>query len=330
MAAARVDNDMGPPGVKQLSQMTAEFTAPSEQVLGGSQFSTTFSKATLTEGCTSVFPPNTSDLPAGCSIPSTCLTNNCVPVNCIPQACLAPGVTLVSLSGFKNAGQVPAADLISPEQALYNILGVYFTGTAVAATFGAPPGTAPLNYLQVYPDDIQYAAMNANSPAPVVETTATIAVTTAQALLNMASQSLMSISENIQPFAMGGLGLPAGGSSGSITITLPEGVAWTATSSASWLTFAGPASGTGNGIGFTYRRLAANPGADRTATITVDGYTFTIEQQASSFNGLMLIGSMPHLAAEGGWNTTFTLLNKSGSAQSVARTSMVPLDPKRV
>ena len=57
-AAARVTNNLGVPGVKQLSQMTAQLTPPSAQVLGGSQLSTTFSIATLTEGCTSIFPPN--------------------------------------------------------------------------------------------------------------------------------------------------------------------------------------------------------------------------------------------------------------------------------
>ena len=38
-------------------------------------------------------------------------------------------------------------------------------------------------------------------------------------------------------------------------------------------------------------------------------------------NGLTLIGSMPHLAAEGGWLTTFTLVNKS-QAPATARMSL--------
>ena len=53
-AAARENNDLGVPGVEQLSQMTALASTPSAQILGGSQFSTTFSVATLTEGCTAV------------------------------------------------------------------------------------------------------------------------------------------------------------------------------------------------------------------------------------------------------------------------------------
>lgn len=203
-AAARVTNNLGVPGVKQLSQMTAQLTLPSAQVLGGSQFSTTFSTATLTEGCTSVFPPNSSDTPAGCIIPSSCNTNNCVPVACIPQACLAPGVTPASLASFKTLGNVPKADLIPPEQALYNLLNIYFDGTPSATAFGGIQGTAPLNYLQVYSGDIQYAESNVNAPAQVVEGSAAVSIT-AEALLNLASAKLFMIGEPSPSITPGGV-----------------------------------------------------------------------------------------------------------------------------
>jgi uncharacterized protein (TIGR03437 family) len=169
-------------------------TSPSAQILGGSQFNTTFSIATLQEGCTSTFPPNANDTPAGCSIPSTCTTNGCIPVACIPQACLAPGVTPASLASYSTYNKVPAADLIPPEQAEYNVLNVYFDGTAVASSFGGTPGTAPLNYLQIYFADIQYAQTNVNAPAQVVEAGGTVS-TTAQDLLNLANQKLAAIAE---------------------------------------------------------------------------------------------------------------------------------------
>jgi hypothetical protein len=85
MEAARVGNvNLGVPGVKQPSQSTAQLTSASAQILGGEQFNTTFSIATLQEGCTSTFPPNANDTPAGCSIPATFTTNGCIPVACIP------------------------------------------------------------------------------------------------------------------------------------------------------------------------------------------------------------------------------------------------------
>ena len=215
MAASRVGNaNLGVPGVKQLSQSTAGLTSPAGQILGGSQFNTTFSVATLPEGCTSTFPPNANDTPAACTIPSTCTVNGCIPVACIPQACLAPGVTPASVAAFKTFSSVPAADLISPEQAEYNVLNVYFDGTAVASSFSGTQGAAPLNYLQVYSEDIQYAEQNVNAPALVVEGSATMS-TTAQALLNLASAKLFTIGEPSPSILPGGV-VPVASSVGAI------------------------------------------------------------------------------------------------------------------
>jgi len=78
-------------------------------------------------------------------------------------------------------------------------------------------------------------------------------------------------------------------------------------------------SGTGDGtLSF---QVAANAGPDRSATITVGGFSFTIEQQAGSISGLSFIGSMPHIAAQENWTTEFTLVNKS-TASGLARLSL--------
>jgi hypothetical protein len=113
--------------------------------------------------------------------------------------------------------------------------------------------------------------------------------------------------------------LSASGDNGSLSLTFPPGQAWTASSNESWLTLIGPASGTGNGI--LSFQVAANAGADRSATITVAGIAFTVEQQADSIPGLAFIGSMAHLAAEENWTTAFTLVNKS-AAPALARLSL--------
>jgi uncharacterized repeat protein (TIGR01451 family) len=102
------------------------------------------------------------------------------------------------VASFKILSRVPAADLISPEQAEYNVLSKYFDGTAAASFFGGTPGTAPLNYLQIYSPDILYATAHVNAPAQVVETGATVAVS-AQDLLNLASQKLLQIGEPALP-----------------------------------------------------------------------------------------------------------------------------------
>jgi hypothetical protein len=72
--------------------------------------------------------------------------------------------------------------------------------------------------------------------------------------------------------------IAATGGSGSIGVTANAGCQWTATEQATWLTLSN-ASGAGNGsVGFS---VAANPGpAARSATVTVGGATFTINQPA--------------------------------------------------
>jgi uncharacterized protein (TIGR03437 family) len=195
MEASRVGGNLDVASVKLLSQRTSQLPAPSAQILGGSQFNTSFANFTLQEGCTSTFPPNAKDTPAACSIPPSCGVQACIPVACIPEACLAPGVTPADLSSFKTLAQVPGKYLIPPEQAEYNVLNDYFDGTPAASLFGGTNGTAPLNYLQIYSPDILYAQTNAHAPAQVVETSGATVALSAQDLLNIASSKLFQISE---------------------------------------------------------------------------------------------------------------------------------------
>ncbi len=187
--------NLGIAGVKGLSQSTAGLWTPSAQILGGAQLNTSFANNTLTEGCTSKFPPDSSDTPTACSLPPGCHVQGCLPVACIPPACLAPGVTQADLASYKKFSDVPAKDLIPPEQAEYNVLSVYFDGTAIASAFGGTPGAAPLNYLQIYYPDIQYAADHVNTPALVEETGGAGVVISAQDLLDVASRKLLEIAE---------------------------------------------------------------------------------------------------------------------------------------
>ncbi len=119
------------------------------------------------------------------------------------------------------------------------------------------------------------------------------------------------VSPSANPFPAAGEIFLAAGGSGSVSLTLPAGFLWAATSSVNWVTF--PAANSGTGSGTLNYQVAPNPGASRSAAITVAGFVFTIEQEAVS-TGLTFIGSMPHIAAEENWNTTFTLVNKGPAA----------------
>jgi len=66
------------------------------------------------------------------------------------------------------------------------------------------------------------------------------------------------------------------GGTGTVTVTAPEGCAWTAVSNASWITVTSGASGTANGtVGYS---VASIKPKRRTGTMTIAGQTFTVSQ----------------------------------------------------
>ncbi len=73
---------------------------------------------------------------------------------------------------------------------------------------------------------------------------------------------------------------PAGGTSGSVSVTTTAGCAWTAVSNAGWITITGGSSGTGSGTA-SYS-VTANTGAARSGTCTIAGQTFTVNQDGAA------------------------------------------------
>lgn len=118
------------------------------------------------------------------------------------------------------------------------------------------------------------------------------------------------------PFPNSGEGLGSGGGSGSIQVAFPAGYGWTASTIANWIVITSGASGTGNGsVNFS---VTPNAGGDRTANITVNGFSYTVEQAAASISGLAPAGSLAQIAAQGGWDFTFKAVNL-GASSAVAR-----------
>ena len=68
-----------------------------------------------------------------------------------------------------------ACQAVTPQQALANVLAVYFDNTPAGNLYGSKKGAAPMNYAQIYAPDIAYAATQ-----PAV-----------QAMLEQASQRLL-------------------------------------------------------------------------------------------------------------------------------------------
>jgi hypothetical protein len=102
-------------------------------------------------------------------------------------------------------------------------------------------------------------------------------------------------SYSIQP---GAQTIAAAGGTGTIDVTASASTcAWTAVSSAAWLTIAGGASATGSGR-VTFN-VAGNLGASRTASITVAGHSFMLTQAAAACS-YSIDPSTASLAAGGG------------------------------
>ena len=198
MEVSRATDEMGLAGAKLLA-VSSTF---SPRILGGAEFNTSFSRRPVTMGCSSPIPPD--PVPVGCTLPAGCTTDDCnLPASCIPADCtMAGGIPSEYVPGYylydtNPSGQpsdaVPAQYLISPEQALYNTLRLFFGATPAAPSYGEPGGATPMNYLIIYADDLAYSMAAANSPVSIVGAGGTALSTTAQRELDAAAQQLSEI-----------------------------------------------------------------------------------------------------------------------------------------
>jgi all-beta uncharacterized protein len=71
--------------------------------------------------------------------------------------------------------------------------------------------------------------------------------------------------------------IPAGGGSGTVSVTAPAGCAWVSSSNANWITIVSQINGYGNGS-ITYSAAPNNSTVPRTGTMTVAGQNFTVNQ----------------------------------------------------
>jgi Putative binding domain, N-terminal len=82
-------------------------------------------------------------------------------------------------------------------------------------------------------------------------------------------------------FSLSGSGqsFNATGGTGNVSVNTSSGCTWSATSSESWLTVVSGASGTGTGV-VVYQVAANTTGQARTASLSIGGQTFTVNQTA--------------------------------------------------
>jgi hypothetical protein len=103
--------------------------------------------------------------------------------------------------------------------------------------------------------------------------------------------------------------LPAGAGPGAaVAVTVASGCAWTATTAATWITLANPASGTGNGtVNFT---VTANTGPQRVDTIAIAGQTHTVTQASGCT--FAIAPTSEHLNRNAQTGTTISVTTTAG------------------
>ena len=100
------------------------------------------------------------------------------------------------------------------------------------------------------------------------------------------------------------------GADGTFAVTAPPDCSWTATSSASWVTFAAADRGTGNGS-VSYR-VSRNPDTtDRTAAIGVADQTFTVRQSGDTGGCQYSVAPVDINLCMAGGNVTTTVTTQS-------------------
>jgi hypothetical protein len=130
----------------------------------------------------------------------------------------------------------------------------------------------------------------------------TFTVTQAAAAASPCSYTIAPTSQNA----------PAAGSTGSVTVTSGAGCAWTATSSAAWITITSGAAGTGNGsVGYS---VAANTGGARSGTASIAGQTFTVMQAAAATSCSYTIAPTSQNAPAGATSGTVAVTSGTGCA----------------
>ncbi|MDP8989662.1 MAG: putative Ig domain-containing protein, partial [Acidobacteriota bacterium] len=197
-------------------------------------------------------------------------------------------------------------------------------GASYSQSLAANGGTPPYNWSVTsgsLPSGLSLASTGAIAGTPTVAGTQTFTVHVGDAGLLNATQTLsLAITQPICTYALypGGQVFPFTGGSGSITVTAGAGCTWTVSGAPTWVTIVSGASGSGNGaVNYVVSANGTNGGLN--ATPIIAGLPFTIEEQTAS--PLPFVGSMPHIAAQENWTTTFTLVNKS-AISATARLSL--------
>jgi len=186
-------------------------------------------------------------------------------------------------------GSLPAGLMLST-----NLGG--FTGSATATISGTPTVSGPQTF--------------------------TVSLTDANSIM-VAQTFTMQIGAANCTFAISSSGqaFPSVGGAGNFFLTAPAGCPWAVSGLPDWVHIETASSGTGSGS-VNYFVGPNSNAAPLSVTLSFGGQPFTIHQESGPAPVCCLIRGnapgpfnfMPHLAAEGGWRTMFTLVNTGSTS----------------
>jgi Zn-dependent metalloprotease len=105
---------------------------------------------------------------------------------------------------------------------------------------------------------------------------------------------------------------PAGGATGSVSVTAGAGCSWSAVSNATFITITAGSSGTGNGT-VSYSVAANTATTSRTGTLTIAGLTFTVTQAGATAGGAELITNGGYETGTTPWTISGQVTRSTGS-----------------
>ena len=217
------------------------------------------------------------------------------------------------------AGTPPSQLQMTTSSLPSGTIGAAYSQT-LAATGGTPPYTWSLSSGS-FPAGLTLASSGIISGTPtaagtlpftVQVTDAASAVATAALALTINAAACTYTFTNISGVAPPGpFTTNASGGFGAIVVTTGAGCPWSVSGVPNWVTgLVGGVTATGSGIA-SFSILPNYGPNPRNGAITIQGTAFPVTQQSGLIPSS---GFMPHLAAEGGWTTTFTLVNKGSFA----------------
>ena len=163
------------------------------------------------------------------------------------------------------------------------------SGNSTIDSAGSPTSPVPIAQVTFSAKDISTGVLSAGVAATLVKDVTTyVDVAPCGLIAERSAAPCVSVSSTTTgspvqacAFLLSGSGqsFNALGGTGNVTVNTSSGCAWSATSSASWLTVV--SGGSGSGTGVVVFEVAANPtGQARTASLSIGGQTFTINQTA--------------------------------------------------